>query len=103
MKRCLASLIRQMKINTRMQLQILKNLICVCIHTYPYAYTYNSKILSTFYIGQCVFNSHETGLAYSFTTNFFLVSFTSIAVSFVRQQTKSVPKVFNLGQETSGS
>lgn len=79
--------------------------MCVSIHTYPYAYTYNLKILSTLYIGQCVFNSHEAGLVYSFSTTFFLVSFTSIAVFFffVRQQTKLVPKVFNLSQETSDS
>ena len=75
----------------------------MCVHTYSHTYTYNSKILSTLCIGQCVFNSHEAGLAYSFSTNFFLVSFTSIAVAFVRQQTNLVPKAFNLSQETSGS
>lgn len=88
-----------MKINTNIE----KSDLCVCVCTYSYTYTYNSKILSTLYIGQCVFNSHEAGLAYSFSTNFFLVSFTSIAVPFVGQQTNLVPKVFNLSQETLGS
>lgn len=75
----------------------------MCVYTYSYTYTYYSKILSTLCIGQCVFNSQEVGLAYPFSTNFFLVSFTSIAVPFVRQQTNLVPKVFNLSPETSGS